>query len=517
MAVLYDWVDKFLAGFPVVWVDQGLHFFAHLKEAYITSLTGMNNSIEDDSFPQPVGRLSVFYYGVGHMLNDITSACWFTYLLLFLTDIGLSSTDAAIVMLSGQIADGLATIFVGELIDRFGHFKMWHAAGSILVAVSFSSVFGGCLPCKTLASFSSTVETVSYSTFAAIFNLGWAATQVSHMSMVNCITLNSTSRVVLTSCRNAFTMIANLSLYGIALIVFDVSRAKTHADIENQYRWIAYSSIFIGCCFVGIFHLGTNEPRSKTCVQGNMHARISWTYWFLKILYYQVALVYVLTRLVLNVSQAYLAFYVINDLWMAQSAKALVPAIIYICSFIVSVLLQEIAWNGQRLKAYYTAGGIVWMFCGVGILLLPGSMSVFMYAIAIFIGIANALMTVTAVSMQSILIGEDLNGCAFVCGSLSFLEKISCGLTLFVLQSYQISHSATLYFSYVENFKAVSVVGLSVQPLAGPDIAGFSGNATPKLFGRWMGFGAMFSFCRGHSETESINHEPWSFGERVWC
>lgn len=24
------------------------------------------------------------------MLNDITSACWFTYLLLFLTDIGLS-------------------------------------------------------------------------------------------------------------------------------------------------------------------------------------------------------------------------------------------------------------------------------------------------------------------------------------------------------------------------------------------------------------------------------------------
>ncbi|XP_021911730.1 major facilitator superfamily domain-containing protein 12-like isoform X1 [Carica papaya] len=391
----------------------------------------------EDSYTQPLGRWPVFYYGVGHMLNDITASCWFTYLLLFLTDIGLSPRDAAIVMLSGQVADGFATIFAGELIDRFGHFKIWHAAGSLLVAVSFSSVFGGCIPCTILNTQSSKIETISYSVFAAIFNIGWAATQVSHMSMVNCISLNSTSRVVLASCRNAFTMVANLSLYAIALVVFGVSKARTHDDVENQYRWIAYSSIIIGCCFVGIFQLGSKEPGLKIGVRGNSHARISWVYWFQKVLYYQVAVVYLLTRLVLNVSQAYLAFYVIDDLRMAQSAKALVPAIIYICSFIVSVLLQEIAWNARRLKAYYFAGGILWMFCGAAILLLPRGMSVLMYAISIFIGIANALMTVTAVSMQSVLIGEDLNGCAFVCGSLSFLDKMSCGLALYVLQSYQ--------------------------------------------------------------------------------
>ncbi|KAA3471523.1 Major facilitator superfamily domain-containing protein 12 [Gossypium australe] len=426
-------------------------------------LTVMSNSIEDDSFSKPVGRWSVYCYGVGHMLNDITSACWFTYLLLFLTEMGLSSRDAAIVMLSGQIADGLATIFFGELIDRFGHFKIWHGAGAILVAVSFSSVFGGCIPCKLLSSFSTIVETVSYSTFAAIFNVGWAATQVSHMSMVSCITLNSTSRVVLASCRNAFTMVANLSLYGIAFIVFEVIRAETRADIENQYRWIAYLSIFIGCCFVGVFHLGTKEPRSKTGIHGNIHARISWTYWFLKILYYQVAIVYMLTRLVLNVSQAYLAFYVIDDLQMAQSSKALVPAIIYICSFVVSILLQEIAWNEQRLKAYYTAGGILWIFCGIAIILLPQSMSLFVYAISIFIGMANALMTVTAVSMQNVLIGQDLNGCAFVCGSLSFLDKISCGLTLFVLQSFH-SSSPIVAGNYSAGNFSITRYGLGLVP-----------------------------------------------------
>ncbi|KDP39742.1 hypothetical protein JCGZ_02762 [Jatropha curcas] len=56
-------------------------------------------------------------------------------------------------------------------------------------------------------------------------------------------------------------------------------------------------------------------------------------------------------------------------------------------------------------------------------------------------------------------------------------------------------------------------LGLSGQPLSGPDIGGFAGNATPKLFGRWMGVGAMFPFCRGHSEIGSSDHEPWSFGE----
>ncbi|KAG7568026.1 Glycoside hydrolase family 31 [Arabidopsis thaliana x Arabidopsis arenosa] len=58
-------------------------------------------------------------------------------------------------------------------------------------------------------------------------------------------------------------------------------------------------------------------------------------------------------------------------------------------------------------------------------------------------------------------------------------------------------------------------LGLSGQPLSGPDIGGFAGNATPRLFGHWMGVGAMFPFCHGHSEAGTDDHEPWSFGEEV--
>lgn len=39
--------------------------------------------------------------------------------------------------------------------------------------------------------------------------------------------------------------------------------------------------------------------------------------------------------------------------------------------------------------------------------------------------------------MQSVLVGAEVGGCAFVCGSLSFLDKMSCGLALYVLQSHQ--------------------------------------------------------------------------------
>ncbi|KAG2646401.1 major facilitator superfamily domain-containing protein 12-like isoform X2 [Panicum virgatum] len=349
-----------------------------------------NESPYEAQMEEPLGRVSILSYGSGHMLNDITSSCWFTYLLVFLTDVGLSPGDAAAVMLSGQLADGFTTIFAGELIDRFGHFKLWHAGGSILVAISFSSVFGSCVPCKLMETSSSTLETVGYSTFAAIFNVGWAVAQVAHMSMVNCMTSNPSSRVSLVSCRNAFTMVANLSLYGIALLIFTLLRS---VSVLVQYRWIAYVSISLGSCFVVIFLVGTKEPGSIQHSTDKNLSRISWAYWFKRVLYYQVALVYTLTRLVTNVSQAFLAFYVINDLEMPQSSKALIPAIIYICSLIVSVILQETRWSSWRLKLYFSAGAVLWILSGLGIVLLPSRLHNVMYAISTIIGAANALMT----------------------------------------------------------------------------------------------------------------------------
>ncbi|HEY1011769.1 MAG TPA: glycoside hydrolase family 31 protein [Herpetosiphonaceae bacterium] len=58
-------------------------------------------------------------------------------------------------------------------------------------------------------------------------------------------------------------------------------------------------------------------------------------------------------------------------------------------------------------------------------------------------------------------------------------------------------------------------MGLSGAPFAGTDIGGFFDNASGELFARWMQFGILMPFCRGHSHTETSPHEPWVFGPRV--
>lgn len=56
-------------------------------------------------------------------------------------------------------------------------------------------------------------------------------------------------------------------------------------------------------------------------------------------------------------------------------------------------------------------------------------------------------------------------------------------------------------------------VGLSGQPFIGPDIGGFAGNGDAKLFARWMGFGALLPFARGHTGKGNIQKEPWAYDE----
>ncbi len=58
-------------------------------------------------------------------------------------------------------------------------------------------------------------------------------------------------------------------------------------------------------------------------------------------------------------------------------------------------------------------------------------------------------------------------------------------------------------------------IGLSGVPFVGVDIGGFSGNASPELFARWIEAGALFPFCRGHSCIGTIRQEPWAFGPQV--
>ena len=58
-------------------------------------------------------------------------------------------------------------------------------------------------------------------------------------------------------------------------------------------------------------------------------------------------------------------------------------------------------------------------------------------------------------------------------------------------------------------------LGLSGQPMNGPDLGGFAYNLSADLWAKWVGVGSFFPFCRGHAGGGTNNKEPWAFGPDV--
>jgi Na+/melibiose symporter-like transporter len=88
-------------------------------------------------------------YGIGHVLNDICASMWFTYLLVFFHIVlKFDSSLSGVVLLVGQVADAVATPFIGIQSDRdddfwlckYGRRKTWHLLGKSFVGSSFFQI-----------------------------------------------------------------------------------------------------------------------------------------------------------------------------------------------------------------------------------------------------------------------------------------------------------------------------------------------------------------------------------------
>lgn len=58
-------------------------------------------------------------------------------------------------------------------------------------------------------------------------------------------------------------------------------------------------------------------------------------------------------------------------------------------------------------------------------------------------------------------------------------------------------------------------LGLSGVAFTGGDVGGFQQNAGGELYARWIAAASLMPFFRAHSALDTIDHEPWSFGEKV--
>ena len=117
--------------------SRGSHSLPHylLRDngsAHAGSSDPSNPSVPDPASDEDdvLGPWSILAFSLGHFQNDAFSSLWFTYLLLYLEGtLDLPPRLSAIVLLTGQVFDALATPVAG-LISDAGEGKVYRLGGA---------------------------------------------------------------------------------------------------------------------------------------------------------------------------------------------------------------------------------------------------------------------------------------------------------------------------------------------------------------------------------------------------
>lgn len=384
-------------------------------------------------------------YGVGHILNDLCASMWFTYFLVYLHKVvEFSNVAAGTLLLIGQVADAIATPFVGVESDktgdcRYGRRKSWHLVGVVCVACSFPFVFNLCIYCENASSWA---QFIYYVPFIVVFQFGWASTQISHLSLIPELTDQETEKVTLNAIRYAGTVSSNIFVFLVTWILISTesngSEKLSRAD-STAFMYVVFIVVGTGVLFMLIFHFGVKEP-SRSCTYAlacekrrSKRSASNWIHWFKEIQFYQVAALYMCTRLIVNITQVYIPMYTLETLSLSKDTIAKIPLIVYVSGFLSTFLSKPLN------KCYGRKGSFL-----VGLLLIAGT-SAWMwfiekgeltatYGVAVLLGVGGSTLLVTALTMLADLIGENVETGAFVYGAMSFTDKLSNGITIQLIQ-----------------------------------------------------------------------------------
>nr|XP_032829644.1 LOW QUALITY PROTEIN: major facilitator superfamily domain-containing protein 12-like [Petromyzon marinus] len=406
----------------------------------------------------PLSASTKLCYAVGHVLNDLCASMWFTYLLVYFHNVlRFSNASAGVVLAVGQAADGLCTPLIGYESDRslaacaYGRRKTWHLVGTVSVLVSFPFIYLHCLGCSEFTP--EYAQLLYFLPLVIIFQFGWAATQISHLSIIPELATNDGEKVELTAYRYAFTVCANILVFGIAWLLFHFQANKEDlgADLGPEdgaiFRNLVLIVVAIGAVFSLVFHLGTKEqpPRgdgegerpdeATPLIQGGVvrsTMRMKWSDWLKEPSFHQLALLYMCTRLIVNLSQAYIPMYLTESLELDKNYIATIPLVMYVSGFLSSFLMKPINRIAGRNMTYFLGLVLVlvfadWVWLGVG-----GNA---VYGAAVLLGVGGSTILVTSLSMTADLIGPNTESGAFVYGAMSFTDKVSNGLGVLLIQN----------------------------------------------------------------------------------
>ncbi|XP_015272637.1 PREDICTED: major facilitator superfamily domain-containing protein 12 [Gekko japonicus] len=251
----------------------------------------------------------------------------------------------------------------------------------------------------------------------------------------------------------AFTVVANITVYGLAwlLLHFEVGR-RGAPNLGRQdipvFRNLSLIVVAVGAIFSLLFHLGTPEktrppgwapePEEHTPLLSDSQKRpvqpyLLWNHWLLEPAFYQVAMLYMATRLIVNLSQTYIAMYLTNSLMLPKKFIATIPLVMYISGFLSSLLMKTVNKRIGRNLTYFLGLMIILAFASW--VALAENMGVEVYGAAVLLGAGSATILVTSLSMTADLIGTNTHSGAFVYGAMSFTDKVANGLAVMLIQN----------------------------------------------------------------------------------
>uniref|UniRef100_A0A3Q3KK13 Major facilitator superfamily domain-containing protein 12 n=1 Tax=Monopterus albus TaxID=43700 RepID=A0A3Q3KK13_MONAL len=400
-------------------------------------------------------------FAVGHFVNDLSASMWFTYLLVYLHSVlGFQSTYAGVMLLMGQIADGVCTPLMGYESDRtagvrwLGKRKTWHLLGTICVLVSFPFIFNPCLPCTSNTP--QWAQIIYFSPFIIIFQFGWAAAQISHLSLIPELVSSESAKVELTAYRYAFSVVANVTVYAVAWLLFhfqgqhsvDPSITDNLGPVDVPlFRMLALIILGIGALFCLVFHVGTKEHASASenenrpialspSQQTLPHPVFHWKQWLKEPCFYQVTSVYMCTRLIVNLSQTYISVYLTNSLMLPKNFIAIIPLVISVSSFVCSLVMKPVS-KCIGINITYLVGLLLVLSFAIWAYLDKNMGGQRIYGAVVLLGAGSATILVMSLSMTAKLIGEQTQSGAFVYGSMSLTDKVSNGVGVIIIQSIQ--------------------------------------------------------------------------------
>lgn len=401
-------------------------------------------------------------YSIGHVFNDLCASMWFTYLLLYFHFVlEFNNKLSGIILLVGQVADGLATPFVGIEADRtdnfflcrYGRRKTWHLIGTACVLFSFPFLFIHCLGC---AHSSQWAQLIYYSAFVVIFQFGWASVQISHLSLIPDLTKDPHERTELNAFRYAFTVVSNIFVFGVTWLILGISTDGSdpsqheHIGPEDlvKFRQLVIIVIGVGAVHSLLFHIGVKEEQIPNfAIQSGVSIpsllaedlssfnHMTWTSWFFEVQFYLMGLLYMFTRLFVNLTQVYMPLYLQDTLRLKEESIAIIPLVMYVSGFLSSFFMKALNKHAGRkityaLGALLGLGGCVWINFGEGQSYTQWQL----YCVASLIGVGSSTMLITSLSLTADLIGNNVESGAFVFGAMSFTDKLANGLVIMLIQ-----------------------------------------------------------------------------------